>query len=262
MNSRGQLPSSAYQAIQQAQRNGHRMILATGRQRSQIYSWLTEKIAFDGIIASSGAYIEDGAGKILFESRPSQKKLQFAVDFFRSHSTPYCLQTARALVTESWCIQPIVDLFSSYGYSDEVLDSVFKDTVITDTPEDCREAEKLAYYNSPMDMEEVQKGLGDYFYVMGYSLSNGTAADHFGEITFEGINKATGIQTYMKAQGTVGNTTVAIGDSGNDIDMIRYADIGVAMGNASQEIKEAADMMTAGINEDGIERAFRQLGLI
>ncbi len=262
VNSRGRLPDSAYHSIRRAQQNGHRMILATGRQRSQIYTWLTERIRFDGIIASSGAYIEGEAGKIIFESRPTKEKLNFAVNFFRKNSTPYCIQTAEAVITEQWCMQPILDLFRAYGHPDEVIDSVFRNTVITDSPEECTTAEKLAYYNSLMDREEVREGLGGYFYVTGYSMSNGLEATNFGEVTFEGIHKAAGIQKYMEAAGASVANTVAIGDSENDIEMIKLAQIGVAMGNASQKIKEAADMVTAGIDEDGIEKAFAMLGLI
>ena len=262
VDSRGRLPVSASGALRKARENGHRIILATGRQRSQIYSWLTEEFSFDGIIASSGAYIEDGAGKIIFESRPDKEMLRYAVEFFRGSNTPYCLQTAEAVVTEQWCMKPILDLFRAYGFCDEVIDSVFKNTVVTDTPEDCMTAEKLAYYQSPLEREEVQRRLGSYFYVTGYSMSNGAAASNFGEITFEGVNKATGIQRYMEAAGAPVCNTVAIGDSENDIEMLEFAGIGVAMGNAPDVIKNAADLVTAGINEDGIEKAFTMLKII
>ena len=46
----GQLPASAESALHMAQQNGHRLILCTGRQKSQIYPWLLQKIAFDGVI--------------------------------------------------------------------------------------------------------------------------------------------------------------------------------------------------------------------
>ena len=258
----GQLPASAARAMQTARQNGHRMILATGRQRSQIYSWLTEQISFDGIIAASGAYIEDQNGRILFESRPEPDKLRFAVDFFREHNTPYCLQCADAVVTERWCTDPIADMFRKRGFGSSVFESLFGRVVYMEDPGLCSVAEKIAYYNSPLTMEEMQAGLGDYFSVMGYSLSNGVTEDHFGEITFGGISKATGIQFFMKAMGAEDHPTVAVGDSGNDIDMVRFADVGVAMGNATADLKAAADLVTASLHEDGIEKAFQTLGLL
>lgn len=45
---------------------------------------------------------------------------------------------------------------------------------------------------------------------------------------------------------------VAFGDSFNDLDMLQYAGLGVAMGNAPEAIKAAANRVTANNNEDGI----------
>ena len=55
---------------------------------------------------------------------------------------------------------------------------------------------------------------------------------------------------------------MAFGDGGNDIDMLRYAGVGVAMGNAGDDVKAAADYVTAGVDEDGVERARRHFGVI
>jgi hydroxymethylpyrimidine pyrophosphatase-like HAD family hydrolase len=48
---------------------------------------------------------------------------------------------------------------------------------------------------------------------------------------------------------------LAIGDSYNDVDMLRYAALGVAMGNAPQEIKDIADVVTSTNEEDGVAEA-------
>ena len=52
---KSRVADSAVSALKQARNNGHKMIIATGRQKSQIYPWLLEKVQFDGIMASSGA---------------------------------------------------------------------------------------------------------------------------------------------------------------------------------------------------------------
>ena len=53
--------------------------------------------------------------------------------------------------------------------------------------------------------------------------------------------------------------TMAFGDGGNDIPIIRQAGIGVAMGNARDEVKEAADYVTTSVNEDGVRNALHVL---
>lgn len=54
---------------------------------------------------------------------------------------------------------------------------------------------------------------------------------------------------------------MAIGDNGNDISMIRAAGIGVAMGNATAETKEAANRITRSVHEDGVAAAIRAIAL-
>ena len=55
---------------------------------------------------------------------------------------------------------------------------------------------------------------------------------------------------------------MAFGDGENDMDMLRFAGIGVAMGNASDMVKAAADYVTDTVDENGIEDALRHFGLI
>ena len=56
--------------------------------------------------------------------------------------------------------------------------------------------------------------------------------------------------------------TVAFGDGGNDMTMIKDCGIGVAMGNAIPELKAEANYITTSVDEDGIANALRHFGII
>ena len=56
--------------------------------------------------------------------------------------------------------------------------------------------------------------------------------------------------------------TIAIGDSGNDIPMLKTAGRAIAMGNGTPDALNAADMVTDNIGDDGFANAFRKLGFI
>ena len=111
VNFNGEVPKSTTTALAEAQKNGHKMIICTGRQKSQIYPELIKSIKFDGIVASAGAYVELN-GKIIFASRPTKEKLDFIIDFFVDNNIPFCLQTAHAIYTSHENLQKICD---SYG---------------------------------------------------------------------------------------------------------------------------------------------------
>jgi len=55
---------------------------------------------------------------------------------------------------------------------------------------------------------------------------------------------------------------MAIGDGGNDISMVQYAGVGVAMGNAPAKLKEAADFITNDVDHNGIVNALKEYGLL
>lgn len=260
VNFKSQIPASTVDALKKAQKNGHKMIICTGRQKSQIYPSLLSAVDFDGIVASSAAYIELD-GKPIFESRPTQEKLDLIIDFFQSNNIPYCLQTTHAIYLEEHCLQKIKDFMKERGSSDVLIESVVGNVVFTDNPKACDCVEKISYYNAPYDLDEVRARLGDYFHVVGYSLGAEGASFH-GEITFEGITKATGIKKFMAAVGADVCDSIAVGDSENDLEMLRYAGYSVCMGNGSTEAKAAADLVTTDIDNDGIYNAFVKIGLI
>ncbi|MDR3093560.1 MAG: HAD hydrolase family protein, partial [Bacteroidales bacterium] len=54
----------------------------------------------------------------------------------------------------------------------------------------------------------------------------------------------------------------AFGDGGNDISMLRHVAIGVAMGNATDDVKAQADYVTNSVDDDGIGNALRHFGVI
>lgn len=72
-----------------------------------------------------------------------------------------------------------------------------------------------------------------------------------------GIDKTKAIQEVMNEKGESGEHIIAFGDAQNDATMIAYAKIGVAMGNAIDELKESADYITDTNNNDGIAKALK-----
>jgi Cof subfamily protein (haloacid dehalogenase superfamily) len=67
--------------------------------------------------------------------------------------------------------------------------------------------------------------------------------------------KDTGIGKVLEHLGLTPEQAMAFGDGENDISMLEYAGIGVAMGNSSDKVKASADYVTSTVDEDGIARA-------
>lgn len=81
--------------------------------------------------------------------------------------------------------------------------------------------------------------------------------DNF-EISKAGVTKSTGLKALTALLGVTMEETMAVGDSENDYSMINAAGIGVAMGNASDDIKAIADYITTTNEEDGVGEAIKK----
>ena len=77
-----------------------------------------------------------------------------------------------------------------------------------------------------------------------------------------GITKAFGIQKILDFYKMNISDTIGIGDGSNDIEMLQFCATGIAMGNASDKVKTAANMVTDRIECDGLYKAFEKIGLI
>ncbi|MBF6178851.1 sugar phosphate phosphatase [Nocardia otitidiscaviarum] len=78
------------------------------------------------------------------------------------------------------------------------------------------------------------------------------------ELSAPGVTKATGLATVAQRLGVQHATLIAFGDMPNDVPMLRLAGHGVAMANAHQEAKEAANEVAATNNEDGVARVLER----
>lgn len=84
----------------------------------------------------------------------------------------------------------------------------------------------------------------------------------FADIIISDGGKEKGIQVLLDYLGIEKSKCMAFGDGGNDINMLKYVGIGVAMGNGNQAVKEIADFVTKDIDDDGVEYALKYLGVL
>lgn len=94
------------------------------------------------------------------------------------------------------------------------------------------------------------------------SFSQAETRGNSGEITKTAYTKGTAVHYLSDYLGVSAENTIAIGDSENDLEMLKAAGIGIAMGNASDYVKETADDITRSVEEDGVYHAFVKYGLI
>ncbi|MCW3170652.1 HAD hydrolase family protein [Chryseobacterium sp. 09-1422] len=84
----------------------------------------------------------------------------------------------------------------------------------------------------------------------------------FADVNPEGISKQKCVQYFCNHFKINLSETMAFWDGGNDISMLKYVVIGVAMGNARENVKQAADFITDDVDHHGVESALKHFGLL
>ncbi len=110
---------------------------------------------------------------------------------------------------------------------------------------------KLLLAGNPKEILRLEKLFSErYKGIIGVFRSE----EFFLELVPLGVDKAKSIDVLLGKLGLTSNQCIACGDGYNDITMIQYAGLGVAMGNAVDEVKAAANVITVTNDEDGVAK--------
>jgi Cof subfamily protein (haloacid dehalogenase superfamily) len=260
----GKVPPSAARAVREARAAGHLVLLCTGRSLVELWPPILA-VGFDGVVAASGSYVEVAGRPLSLRTIP-EEQVRRAAAFFEAHGTPVYFQGnddiyasagardyLRSLVRKSLAAQGI------RADPDDGL-VAFVESIRIDADPLTLPITKLVYFDSPLSLEQLVAELGADFEVVRAAFP--LFGPNSGELSLRGVHKAYGMDIVLAHLGLSLADTVAIGDSYNDLEMLEHAAVSVAMGHAPDEVKAVADRVTGTPAQDGIEAAFRDLGLI
>lgn len=271
----GRISQSTKKSLDQLKDNGHKIFVCTGRTRCQIPQEVLQ-CGFDGIVAAAGAYVEYD-NHVIDNKVVSYDNLNTLLDYSINERLDLILQGTYQMFALKESVDHIFRIMGeNLKINVQKVESIIGNvTLIRDFSEllenENSYVSKAMFYNSRKSVTDLESDLGRWFDFTASSIErtdevvgeDGVKVRLFsGEITMSGINKAYGMKTAIKALGLDQEDTVAFGDGPNDLDMLEYAGVGVAMGNACNGAKETADLITADIENDGIYQGLIKLGMI
>lgn len=244
---RNQIPQSTVEAIRRLRQNGTLAFLCSGRTRAYITNPVLLGIGFDGVISGCGTMIEYKEETVLYK-RLDTELAEHTVNTVRKYGFRPILEGREFLYMDDCEFEQNV-----YG---KKLKAELGSRLRPIAEEWGRwEISKLSCDTENVAREECFAALEQYY---DYIIHNSAVV----EMVPRGFHKGTGIVRVCERLDIDISNTYAFGDSVNDREMIETAGVGIVMGNGSDEIKAMADHVTAPLNEDGIWKACRALGLI
>ena len=229
------IPDSAMEAIE-ALRKNHFIVLATGRDMDNRYSLgLADEIQPDAVIHLNGTKITVGE-TLLYEHRMDRELVRQILEFAEGKDFSVGLTDASDdyYVNPEFVVRNDIRRFGESGRN-------FKDPkLLLQMP-----VRTLVYLGQEAGAKSMEEAFPQLKLPM---FSSREGAD----IVEKQASKAEGLKRLCDYYGVSMADTVAFGDSMNDYEIIQQAGIGVAMGNAIEQLKEAADYVTTAVGENGM----------
>jgi hypothetical protein len=243
------------EAIQEAKDAGIKIVLCTGRPFPGVTDYLEEldlKQEGDYAITYNGALVQRTDTKEVVANHTMNHH-----DYLKLQAAAKDAGVHFHAIHNQGIFTPNTDI-SEYSVVESYINGV---PLFYRTPE---EMDEHTSYNKMMmiDKEEIldagiaklSKSLWDEYTIL-------RSEAFFLEFLNKDASKGTALKDLATILGFPKERVMAIGDSGNDIDLIEYAGIGVAMGNAVDAVKDVADAFTTSNTEDGVAEAIRRFAL-
>lgn len=243
-----QIPESTVEALALAKEKGVKVFISTGRPFPLINNLDAIKNLIDGYITTNGAYCfigddiiscndiqKEDVNTVIAESKrvrfPCMVVGEKDLTMYNTESNPDLVMKISKLLNI-----PGIDL-------ELPIDSVTSQRIIQLTPfiSESQESSLLLKLRN---------------------IESGRWCPDFSDFTAKGVNKAKGLKEIAKRCNLDVFETMAFGDGGNDLSIVKAAGIGVAMGNANEILKTSADYITTSVDDNGIYNALKVYNVI
>lgn len=245
------MSDSTKAAIRRARKNGHICVINTGRTKKMVGPEITDQVEFDGLLLGCGTMAIYHDEVLMHKSIPMELSMRILEALKR-----YKIDAIMEGSEDNYCREP--------------------ETMFTDTFANYISRYKEAYGSKLYSSMECAPGKYDKFFAYVDEKSKMSAfraefeeeldvidrENGYYEVVPKGYSKATAIQFLADKLNVSIEDTVAIGDSNNDLPMLEYAGISIAMGKSSKAVLEMADYVTTDVDKDGIRNALDWLGVL
>lgn len=244
-----EVPVSTIEALAAAKAKGMKIFISTGRPKVIInnLSSLQEQELIDGYITMNGAYCFVGE-QVIYKHPIPTDEVKTLTGFCARHNIP-CIVVSEHGICACQPGQQVKEIFVEYLKVTAPIPTVSVEEAVGK-----QDIFQLTPFFTVEEEEKIRP--------LVPHCEMGRWHPSFVDVTAQGTTKQRGIDAICRHFGLKTEETMAFGDGGNDISMLRHAGIGVAMGNAREEVKAVADYVTASVDEEGVAQALKHFGII
>ena len=255
------LPEANRQALEEAAHRGVTLVPASGRMKDFLPQEITSLFGVRYVITANGAGVYDmTTGEAIYQALIPNEKAKQVQNLLNEYDLFVEYYRDGSALTRRGDRERAI---SHFGFPEYKMHFLTKDYQLWDNLSQmleqtglCPEKINLPYLSTPALRREVWERLEQ---LGGLQLTS-SIPDNI-EINGEGADKGAALQALAQRLQLTPDQVMALGDNGNDVTMLRYAGSSVAMGDGSQEAKDAARYETCPHTEAGLARAVERFVL-
>lgn len=258
LNSQRQILPETLAVLEKIQQQGIKVILVTGRHHSVIYPYYHQLQLDTPAICCNGTYLYDFNKQAYFDAHPlakdQAKKLLALVNQYNIHTLIYTDKSMTYEVLDDH-LEGMFQWIKSLPSS--LQPEIIKVDSFIDTIDQSKEVFKFATSSHDIPALKAFSQAVENLHEFECEWSWINRAD----VALKGNSKGHGLANWAKHENIPLAEIVAFGDSYNDLSMLKKAGLGIAMGNADDEIKAAADRVIGDNNSPSIAQELTRLFL-
>ena len=247
LNSRSKVAPATTDAIRRVNEAGKYFTVVSGRSLVAIRQFAPDLPLSQPFGIFNGAMIVDMAGKIYYEQSLEKEDARMVLQEARKRGTQVFVWVGQDMYGDVW--DEVLTMYAKLsGITPKLIEN---DEKMLEQP-----IAKILWYNTA---ENIAAWLAEFTDSMAGRLNVSTSAPEFIEFNHIDVSKGLCLKRIGELLGVASEETIAVGDETNDLPMLEYAGLGIAMKNSTPAVLAAADMVSPWTNdEDGIARLIDQ----
>lgn len=243
------VPAEAAEILKQAAGRGVQIVIATGRiyPSAKIYAQMLNTDC--PIICYNGAVIRRIGEEPIWSASLDPGLMRRAALFCKERNLYLQMYSEDDIVVEKICEATLIDPDSKVTSIREIGDL---------TEAELRPSPKMMILDDPKKIPEIRREMEPFF---GEELYMATSKDYLLELMPRGVSKKETLERFTLSLGIRREEVMACGDNTNDLEMVQWAGLGVAVANAVPELKAAAAYVSEAERSYGVAEAVRKFVL-
>lgn len=251
LNSNNEVSHRTRNAIEEAGKKGVKIILATGRLLSSAMNYSERLKLQKPIIACNGAMIVNEKKDIIYQ-KPMNKDIAKTIRNMINQKNIYYHFYGEEGIYSNIYVEDVIKFYNSGDAGEsknEIQINIFENLEEAIENNDINTYKFMILDEDLSKLEELRNELSQ---LEGINVCS-SWRNNIEAMDIE-VSKGNSLKYLCKILDIPREQVIAIGDNENDLSMIEYAGLGVAMGNAEEIVKTAADIVTATNDEDGVAK--------